>query len=240
MLKMYLLALVVLLPSLASAQTTGASSIDPGSASTNPAVEHIDSVVTTFKQGKWQQVVAMFDSIVSNNYFTNNQLYYAVSKSLESLSRETAEPTKKDSLMEASKMVYEASLGEWGEQVMEGGVDLKVYSIVDKNPEPIGGMKNYTAYLEQNMNYPPDALLQKKEGKVFLQFVVNKDGTVDAVKVQRGLCKACNDEAIRLVKEGPKWIPGKQNGQPVFVRMVLPVSFNIRDYYRALKVKNTN
>ncbi|MEQ8808507.1 MAG: hypothetical protein RIE59_05515, partial [Imperialibacter sp.] len=112
----------------------------------NPSLTggHIDSAVTSFKQGKWQQVVAMFDSIVSNNYFTNNQLYYAVSKSLESLSRETPEPTKKDSLMQASKKVYEASLGEWGEQVMEGGVDLKVYSIADKNPEPVGGMKNYT------------------------------------------------------------------------------------------------
>ncbi|MEQ8413238.1 MAG: energy transducer TonB [Imperialibacter sp.] len=239
MLKVLYFLAITAIPLFASAQKPGNPYPDDPK---NPSLTggHIDSAVTSFKQGKWQQVVAMFDSIVSNNYFTNNQLYYAVSKSLESLSRETPEPTKKDSLMQASKKVYEASLGEWGEQVMESGVDLKVYSIADKNPEPVGGMKNYTTYLEQNMNYPPDALQQKKEGKVFLQFVVNKDGSVDGIKVQRGLCKTCNEEAIRLIKEGPKWTPGKQNGQPVFVRMVLPVSFNIRDYYRALKVKNTN
>jgi TonB family protein len=239
MLKMTVSLFLFSIPLAVFGQMNRSLPTTAGNGSEQPA-QHIDSVVTTFKQGKWQQVVAMFDSIVSNNYFTNNQLYYAVAKSLESLSREAPEKNKKDSLMEASRKVYEASLGEWGEQVMEGGVDLKVYSIVDKNPEPVGGMKQYNTYLEQRMNYPPDALAQKKEGKVYLQFVVNKDGTVDAVKVQRGLCKSCNEEAIRLIKEGPKWTPGRQNGQPVFVRMVMPVTFNIKDYYRALKVKNTN
>lgn len=234
--KTFFITLIFIFPCLAWGQS-GSPARSGGS---GQAVQHIDSVVTTFKQGKWQQVVAMFDSIVSNNYFTNNQIYFAVSKSLERLSGETSEPVKKDSLLKASKQVYQASVKEWGWKVMEGGVDLTVYSLTDQAPEPIGGMKKFNTYVERNLEYPADALAAKIEGKVYLQFVVNKDGTLDAISVQKSLCKSCDQEAIRVLQEGPKWTPGYQSGQPVFVRMVMPVTFSIKDYYRALKIRNTN
>jgi len=232
--KALLIYLLLLSPLTAFSQNIGSSGGNDGA---GQAVQHIDSVVTNFKQGKWQTVVAMFDSIVSNNYFTNNQLYYAVSESLRQLS-EQSPPDKKDSLLKVSKEIYDESVDQWGKQVMEAGVDLRVYSIAEKAPEPTGGMKGFNDYVIENLEYPAKALYNKKEGRVFLQFVVNKDGTIDAVNVLRSLSPECDKEAIRLVKNAPRWTPGFQNGQPVFVRMVLPVTFNIREYQRALKVKN--
>lgn len=240
MLQVKFFILILFIPILGFGQSIGKALPGPGQAASSQAMQHIDSVVVSFKQGKWQQVVAMFDSIVSNNYFTNNQLYYAVSQSLEHLSGTTPEPAKRDSLLEASREIYTESVDEWGQQVMAGGVDLEVYSITDKAPQPLPGMKKFNEYLVNNMNYPSSALASRTEGKVYLQFVVNKDGTVDAVKVQKGLSPDCDREAIRLIKEGPRWKPGFQNDQPVFVRMVMPVVFNIRDYQQALKSSNTH
>ncbi len=237
--KTLFLTFFLWIPLTAFGQSSLPPSVDP-SAPNDETVQHIDSVIASFKQGKWQQVVAMFDSIVSNNYFTNNQLYYAVSKSLESLSLETPEPSKKDSLLNASHEIYEASVSEWGDQVMEGGIDLKVYAIAETSPEPLGGMKEFKTYLQSNLRYPSTAIKEEIEGKVFLQFVINKDGSLDAIKIIKSLCQACDQEAIRLIKEGPLWKPGYQKGQPVFVQMVMPIAFNLKNYQKGLKLKDSN
>ena len=200
-------------------------------------ISKLDSALTAFKNGRWRQVVALFDSIVTNNYFTNNQLYHAAYKSLEKLS-EQSPPAEKDSLLNRSEAIYKESVDEYGKQVTDGGVDLQVYTIVEKNPQPVGGFKKYYQLINDDLRYPEAALANGVEGKVFVQFVVNSDGTVDGVKVLKSLDAACDKEAVRLIKEGPLWKPGYHQGVPVYVRMMLPISFNIKEYEKRVKGQN--
>ena len=65
------------------------------------------------------------------------------------------------------------------------------------------------------------------EGKVYVQFVVDKDGTLTDVKALKGIGAGCDEEAVRVIQEAPKWKPGKQRGRPVKVRMVLPIIFKL-------------
>jgi protein TonB len=65
------------------------------------------------------------------------------------------------------------------------------------------------------------------EGRVFLQFVVNKDGSLTDIKVVKGIGAGCDEEAIRVLKSAPRWSPGKQRGVPVRQRMVLPLTFKL-------------
>ena len=82
-------------------------------------------------------------------------------------------------------------------------------------------------YLHNNMKYPLQAKELGIQGKVFLSFVVEKDGSVTDVSLLRGIGGGCDEEAIRVVKNMPKWIPGKQRNIPVRVRFNLPVNFRL-------------
>jgi protein TonB len=65
------------------------------------------------------------------------------------------------------------------------------------------------------------------EGKVYVQFVVDKDGTLTDIKALKGIGAGCDEEAVRVIGGSPKWKPGKQRGRPVKVRMVLPIIFKL-------------
>ena len=80
---------------------------------------------------------------------------------------------------------------------------------------------------EANLEYPDQARKMGIEGKVFVQFVVDKDGSITEVKAIKGIEAGCDDEAVRVLENSPVWIPGRQNGQPVKVRMILPITFKI-------------
>lgn len=82
-------------------------------------------------------------------------------------------------------------------------------------------------YLSGNITYPEDAKEKGISGRVFIQFVIEKDGSVSNVKVMKGIGGGCDEEAVRVVKSMPKWKPGKQKGKPVRVNYILPVSFKL-------------
>ncbi|MEM9390528.1 MAG: energy transducer TonB [Bacteroidota bacterium] len=113
--------------------------------------------------------------------------------------------------------------------VMEEEVADEIFDIVEFQPQPQGGLQAFMAYVSENINYPNQALRTKVQGKVFVQFVVNKDGTLGDFKVVKGIGAGCDEEAIRVLKNAPKWIPGKQRGKPVRVRMMVPVFFMLRE-----------
>lgn len=81
--------------------------------------------------------------------------------------------------------------------------------------EPIGGIKAYNRYLEDNLHYPQQALDNNVKGRVVVEFSVGEDGKLDNFVIMRGLGYGCDDEVIRLVKEGPGWIPSSEDNQPV-------------------------
>ena len=94
-------------------------------------------------------------------------------------------------------------------------------------PTPVGGMGAFMKYLQKNLNYPEQAKRMGVEGKVFVQFVIDKDGSPTDITVLKGIGSGCDEEAIRVIKNMPKWEPGKQRGKPVKVRMSLPVVFRL-------------
>ena len=97
----------------------------------------------------------------------------------------------------------------------------------DEMPKPKGGLDGWMAYLSENMKYPALAEEKNIEGTVIVTFVVREDGEKDSVEILRGIGGGCDEEAIRLVKDSPKWTPGKKNGEEVNVRMRLPVRFKL-------------
>ena len=103
----------------------------------------------------------------------------------------------------------------------------EIFTFVENQPEPKGGMAAFYAYLKKNLNYPDKARRLGIEGKVFLQFVVDKNGAISDVRVIKGIGAGCDEEAVRVLKNAPEWNPGKQRGKPVKVRMVMPVLFKI-------------
>jgi len=98
---------------------------------------------------------------------------------------------------------------------------------VDEYPEFAGGMKAFTKYMERNLRYPSQAQEDGVQGKVFLSFVVEKDGSITDVKVLRGIGFGCDEEAVKVIKKSPLWKPGRNKGNPVRVRYNMPINFNL-------------
>lgn len=85
---------------------------------------------------------------------------------------------------------------------------------VIKLAEPVGGLRAYDKYLEGNLRYPQQALDNNVKGRVSIQFTVGIDGTLGEFKVMRSIGYGCDEEVIRLVKDGPAWIPSTENSVP--------------------------
>ena len=104
----------------------------------------------------------------------------------------------------------------------------KIYKSVEQMPMFPGGEAGLLRYLQENIQYPPEAAKNNVQGRVILQFVVDKTGQVGEVKILRSVSEELDAEAVRVVKTLPKFEPGRQDGKPVAVWYTLPVSFNIR------------
>ena len=100
----------------------------------------------------------------------------------------------------------------------------KVYTVVEEMPTFNG---NLNQWLAENMKYPSEAVKNKEQGRVVVQFIVSKEGEVMEPKIIRSVSPWLDKEALRVVSSMPKWNPGKANGKPVAVRYMLPVSFKL-------------
>ncbi|MBT29954.1 MAG: hypothetical protein CMO01_09870 [Thalassobius sp.] len=124
------------------------------------------------------------------------------------------------------KEVKERILQKANERIQEDQEFLsKIYMVVDKRPEPKGGFDNFKEYLRRNMQYPDKAIKNKIEGVVYVQFVVNRDGSISAAKTTTNLGYGLEEEAIRLVNDYPGWQPGQINSRNVNVQTSLPIWF---------------
>jgi protein TonB len=91
-----------------------------------------------------------------------------------------------------------------------------------------GGVAKLYEYINKNMIFPSDAKAQGISGKVFIEFVVNADGNIEdkSIKIIKSIHKSCDEEAIRLISNSPKWEPAIENGKPVKQIFVMPIKFN--------------
>jgi protein TonB len=103
----------------------------------------------------------------------------------------------------------------------------EVFDMVETLPIPAGGMAGWSSYLSANLGYPTTARRKGIEGTVIVAFVVNTDGTVSDFELLRGIGGGCDEEAIRIVKNSPKWTPGMQDGKAVRTLMRLPINFTL-------------
>ena len=107
-------------------------------------------------------------------------------------------------------------------------VEQEVFTIVEQMPSFPGGDAKMYEYLGKNIKYPQIARETGIQGRVFVNFVVEPDGSVSNVKVLRGIGGGCDEEAMRVVKAMPKWTAGKQRGKAVRVSYTLPVVFKLQ------------
>jgi protein TonB len=99
---------------------------------------------------------------------------------------------------------------------------------VEQNPEFPGGMAALNKWIKGELRYPASAAEMGIAGRVTVQFTVGKDGSVRDIVILRGVDSSLDKEALRIVGKMPKWIPGKQGGQAVNVRFILPITFQLQ------------
>ena len=99
---------------------------------------------------------------------------------------------------------------------------------VPEMPSFPGGITEMQNYLLNNIMYPGEAREISIQGTVYLSFIVEPDGSITNITILRGIGGGCEEEALRVVKRMPNWVPGKQNGHPVRVMLTLPVKFTLK------------
>ena len=104
----------------------------------------------------------------------------------------------------------------------------QVFDVVEKMPEYPGGQAALFEYLSKNVKYPADAEKQKIEGRVLVSFVVNTDGSITDISVERKAFPSLDAEAVRVISGMPKWIPGEQKGKKVRVKYTVPLNFRLK------------
>ena len=103
-----------------------------------------------------------------------------------------------------------------------------IYEVVEVDPEFPGGIESLYKYLAENIKYPEQAKKDGIEGRVFVRFVVEPNGTVSNTEVLRGIGGGCDEEALRVVGSMPRWTPGTVGGKAVRVHFNLPIVFKLQ------------
>lgn len=121
-----------------------------------------------------------------------------------------------------------ADIADLKQVVTQAAEPEKVFDMVEQMPTFPGGQQELMSYLGKNIKYPTIAQENGTQGRVIIQFVVERDGTITDVRVARGVDPYLDKEAVRVVQSMPKWIPGKQNGKAVRVKFTVPVMFRLQ------------
>ena len=104
----------------------------------------------------------------------------------------------------------------------------EIFQVVEEQPMYAGGIQELMKYLQMNIRYPKEAQERGHQGRVLVQFVVNKDGSICDEQVVKSVDPQLDAEAIRIIRSMPNWTPGKQRGETVRVRFTLPVTFRLQ------------
>jgi len=103
----------------------------------------------------------------------------------------------------------------------------KIFTIVEVMPEPFGGISEFFEFVYKEIKYPNTARRMGIDGRITIQFIIDKDGSLTNFRILRGIGAGCDEEVLRVLKMAPKWKPGKQRGIPVRVKMALPITFKL-------------
>lgn len=160
-------------------------------------------------------------------FFFSSGVITTLSAQEKTIKREN--PDKVDAV-QAQEKTAEIEKQDQAQKAQEPKKSSKVDTkkVPDFPPEFPGGFEAMSHFLSQNIKYPKDAIDKKQEGKVFVNFVVEKDGTLSNFNIIRGIGGSCDEEALRVAKSMPKWEPARmKNGKKVAVEMNLPINFKL-------------
>ena len=172
----------------------------------------------TYKNG---YIIKYTDEDVTTGDVTNNRGEGIAANVHTLVRRDALEVIDRGMVTSTPRSVTRAGTPQTEEKANE------VLSTAEVAPQYPGGSAAMFKYISDNMQYPSQAEQNGVQGRVMVQFVVRKDGTITDVTVIRGVSEELDAEAVRLVKSMPKWIPGKQGGQVVNVSYTLPVMFRL-------------
>lgn len=111
--------------------------------------------------------------------------------------------------------------------VEEVAEEPDIFDIVEFKAEPKEGMTNFLKFVAKNIKYPTQARRMGVEGKVYIQFIIELDGSLSNFQLVRGIGAGCDEEAIRVLKKSKNWNPARQRGKAVRQRMILPINFRL-------------
>jgi TonB family protein len=110
----------------------------------------------------------------------------------------------------------------------------EIFSVVEESAQPKTGMPDFYKFIGEHIKYPAKARRMGIEGRVFVELIIQRDGSLTDLKVLKGIGGGCDEEALRVLALAPKWIPGKQHGLAVKQKMVMPIIFRLSgDYGRS-------
>ncbi|MCK5703780.1 MAG: energy transducer TonB [Cyclobacteriaceae bacterium] len=146
--------------------------------------------------------------------------------------------SEKELIFPQNELIIEYIDADWksGEESKYHGVIVRqikgdwtneVFEYIDQKASPIGGKEGLSTTISENLKYPEEAKKQEIEGKVFIQFIIDKNGKVKKVQAVKGIGAGCDEEAVRVVKEHTEWIPAQIIGKDVSTRMILPITFKL-------------
>ncbi|MBR3895702.1 MAG: energy transducer TonB [Bacteroidaceae bacterium] len=148
---------------------------------------------------------------------------------------ETIEIVEDDAEIEETMIMSDEDMGEVVEiqnienvVVEEPEKEEEIFQVVENMPEFPGGTAELMKYLQKNIKYPAISQENGVQGRVIVQFVVNRDGSIVEPTVIRSVDPYLDKEALRVVSTMPKWKPGEQRGKPVRVKFTLPVQFRLQ------------
>ena len=130
-----------------------------------------------------------------------------------------------DTVVSEETKVEEIKIVE--QEVEKEDVD-QIFSIVEEQATYKGGLASFYEFVGKKIKYPAQAKRMNIEGKVFVEFVIERDGRLTDVKAIKGIGGGCDEEAVRVVMSSPGWNPGKQRGKPVRTRFVIPINFRLQ------------
>ena len=123
--------------------------------------------------------------------------------------------------------IFDSDKSVEGKCFDQNGKEIK-YTVMEQMPEFPGGSERFMKFMIQNLKYPGQMMKEEVQGMVIAQFVVGEDGSLSDIKIIRSLHPALDEEAMRVISKMPNWKPGAVEGEPVSVRVTLPVSFILK------------
>lgn len=196
--------------------------------------DQFEEAIENYNNEKYEEVISYYDNLQSAYTKLRLLTYKMASESCIQL----ASMKKEDSIMLINKSdeIYNEAIKWYGvNRIKEKWDSLKIkapeepetFKIIEKQPAFPGGMAALYKYIQKKMKYPKEAKKQGIEGKVFVQFIIDKEGRIDKVRVVQGIGGGCDEEAVRVIKMLPDFTPGMSDGEPIDISMVLPITFRL-------------